>query len=158
MRLASLLWIVSLSFVVATAAGCGGKASLAATDTSVEETMTDSWTWPDSLDAVAAAPDSHVVLLENERVRVLEVVIQPGEREPVHTHRWPSVMLTDSAARIRYYGEDGELAFESAERAPGETAEVAEPAPNWLGPEGPHAVENIDTVPFHAIRVELKDG
>jgi hypothetical protein len=27
----------------------------------------------------------------------------------------------------------------------------------WLGPEGLHAVENIDTAPYHAVRVELKE-
>ena len=112
--------------------------------------------WPAELEAVTAAPESHRVLLENEHVRVLEVVVRAGEKEPVHTHPWPSVMLVDRAARIRYFAENGELAFESPERAEGETAEVANPTPAWLEPEGPHAVENIDTVPFHAIRVELK--
>ena len=44
------------------------------------------WPWPDSLDAVVAAPGSHRVVLENELTRVLEVTIAPGEREPEHTH------------------------------------------------------------------------
>src|SRR2546427_3854450 len=30
------------------------------------------WPWPDSLDALAAAPESHRLLFENDRVRVLE--------------------------------------------------------------------------------------
>jgi len=38
------------------------------------------WLWPDSLDAVVAAPGSHRVVLENETTRVLEVTIAPGER------------------------------------------------------------------------------
>src|SRR5262245_11823712 len=45
------------------------------------------WPWPDSLDAVLAAPSSHRVLFENEHTRVLEVTIAPGEREPEHTTR-----------------------------------------------------------------------
>lgn len=114
------------------------------------------WPWPDSLDAVEAAPKSHRVLMENDRVRVVEVVISPGEKEPVHTHRWPSVMLVDRAARIRYYDEDGDVAFESPERAEGETAETSPPRTEWMEPEGPHAVENVDTTPYHAIRIELK--
>jgi hypothetical protein len=61
------------------------------------------WPWPDTLDAVIAAPGSHRVLFENERIRVLEVRIGTGQREPTHTHRWPSVMLVDRPARIRYY-------------------------------------------------------
>lgn len=61
------------------------------------------WPWPRELDAVIAAPDSHRLLFENDRVRVLEVVIEPGAREPEHTHRWPSVMIVERPARIRYY-------------------------------------------------------
>src|SRR6266436_1188283 len=48
--------------------------------------------WPDSLDAMIAAPDHHEVLLENERVRVLDSRIKAGETVPVHTHRWASVL------------------------------------------------------------------
>jgi hypothetical protein len=48
---------------------------------------TDNWQWPDTLDAVAAAPAHHVVLLENEHVRVLEARIEAGDTVPLHTHR-----------------------------------------------------------------------
>lgn len=116
------------------------------------------WPWPRSLDAVAAAPDSHHVLLENERVRVVEVVVRPGEKEPVHTHRWPSVMMVDRAARIRYYDADDNVAHESPERGESDTAEQSTPETEWMEPEGPHAVENVDTIPYHALRVELKNA
>lgn len=53
------------------------------------------------MDARHAAPASHRVLLDNDRVRVLEVVIEPGAREPEHTHRAVSVMIVDEPARIR---------------------------------------------------------
>lgn len=116
------------------------------------------WPWPDSLDAVEAAPDSHDVLMENDSVRVVEVVVPPGEKEPVHTHRWPSVMLVDRGAEIRYYDGDGNVAFESSERNGDEDdpGEHSPPRTEWMEPEGPHAVENVDTVPYHALRVELK--
>gem|GEM_PF-6375503 len=42
----------------------------------------EGWPWPRSLDAAIAAPDSHQILLENERVRVVRVYIPPGAREP----------------------------------------------------------------------------
>jgi hypothetical protein len=35
----------------------------------------NNWTWPPSMDAVVAAPESHRVLFENDDVRVLEVTI-----------------------------------------------------------------------------------
>jgi quercetin dioxygenase-like cupin family protein len=107
------------------------------------------WPWPETMDALRAAPASHRVLIENDRVRVLEVVIEPGSREPEHTHRSASVMIVDESARIRYYVGD-DLRSESPERsAPGVRVE-------WLEPEGPHSVENIDERRFHAVRVELK--
>jgi predicted metal-dependent enzyme (double-stranded beta helix superfamily) len=90
-------------------------------------------------------------LMDNERVRVLEVVIEPGTREPEHTHRALSVMLIDQPAHIRYY-VGNELRFESPQATdctPGIRV-------RWMEPEGPHSVENIDQHRYHAIRVELK--
>ena len=116
------------------------------------------WPWPQLLDAVAAAPDSHNLLMENEQVRVVEVIIQPDEKEPIHTHQWPSVMIVDRAARIRYYDEDENVAYESPKRRESEAAEQSPPEIEWMEPEGPHAVENIDTIPYHALRVELKNA
>jgi hypothetical protein len=110
------------------------------------------WPWPDSLDAVVAAPGSHRVVLENELTRVLEVNIAPGEREPEHTHRWPSVMVVHRPARIRYYtGET--LTFTSPEQP---SPAASGPRVSWLDPEGPHSVENIDGRLYEAFRIELK--
>ena len=68
--------------------------------------------WPDTMDALLAAPASHHGLLDNGRARVLKVVIEPGAREPERTHRAPSVMMVDEPVRIRYYA-GGTLRFES---------------------------------------------
>ncbi len=110
------------------------------------------WPWPDSLDAVVAAPGSHRVVLENETTRVLEVTIAPGAREPEHTHRWPSVMVVHQPARIRYY-TGATLTFTSPEQL---TAAAQGPRVSWLDPEGPHSVENIDGHAYEAFRIELK--
>lgn len=109
------------------------------------------WPWPETMDAVVAAAASHRVLIDNDRVRVLEVVIEAGTREPEHTHQASSVMIVDQPARIRYYA-DGALTFET----PVEPAPGAGPRVSWLEPEGPHSVENIDQRLYHAIRIELK--
>ena len=58
----------------------------------ISQTAAAAWPWPDSLDALIAAADYHFLILENERVRVLQVIIPPGAFVPVHTHRWPSVI------------------------------------------------------------------
>ncbi|CAN5514875.1 hypothetical protein BH09PLA1_BH09PLA1_37430 [soil metagenome] len=49
------------------------------------------WPWPDSPDALAA-PQHHILRLENGRVRVIETRIPPGEIVALHTHRWPGVL------------------------------------------------------------------
>jgi hypothetical protein len=110
----------------------------------------DDWSWPPELDGVLAAPESHKVLFENDDVRVLEVIIPPGEREPEHTHRMPSVMIVDRPAMIRYY-QGSELAFSSPAGASAR-ATVGQ----WMEPEGLHSVENVDVSLYHAFRVELK--
>src|SRR5437870_77347 len=87
--------------------------------------------------AAPSPPTSHRVLLDNNRVRVLEVVIEPGTREPEHTHRAPSVMIIDEPTRIRYH-QGGTLLFES-QAPPGPRPGVRV---RWMEPEGPHSVEN----------------
>jgi predicted metal-dependent enzyme (double-stranded beta helix superfamily) len=114
-------------------------------------TTGQAWPWPDTIDALAAAPASHRVLLDIDRVRVLEVVIEPGTREPEHTHQAASVTIVDEQAPIRYYA-NGALRCES-QAAPGSPPGVRG---RWLEPEGPHSVENTGHRRHHAIRVELK--
>jgi hypothetical protein len=120
-----------------------------------------SWTWSPFLDAVQAAPKSHRVLIDNERVRVLEVVVQPGQKEPIHTHQWPSVMYVTNPASLRYYSAtlvNGKW----VEKGDDSTPPATPPNPNrprppqYLEPEGPHAVENMGTTPYRALRVEIK--
>jgi hypothetical protein len=104
------------------------------------------------MDALLATPASHRVFVENERVRVPEVAIEPRTREPEHTHQAASVMIVDEPSRIRYYVGDT-LRYESQAQA-GSSSPAGQVS--WMEPEGPHSVENIDERRYHAIRVELK--
>ena len=58
----------------------------------------ETWTWPDSLDALTAAPESHRLLFENDAVRVLETRIAPGETTLLHTHRWAGSSTSSRSA------------------------------------------------------------
>src|SRR5207248_2343800 len=73
----------------------------------------ESWPWPDSLDALVAAPEYHHVLLENERVRVLDVRISKGHTVPVHTHRWPAVLILVSDGEYIRRDADGAVLFDT---------------------------------------------
>jgi hypothetical protein len=108
--------------------------------------------WPAEGDAVLAAPDNHRVLFENENLRVLEVTVRPGEREKVHHHRWPSVMVIDS--RPSYVNFDAEGNVIPPAVALSSNPEM--PIIARLPPQAPHAVENTGEYTFHAIRIEYK--
>ena len=108
--------------------------------------------WPASLDAVAAAPKNHRVVLENDHVRVLDVTVQPGEREKLHAHCMPSVMYLMHEGKYKDYGPNGELLEEVAEAAPADKF----PMTLYLEPQGPHSVENLDSQPVRLLRIELK--
>jgi hypothetical protein len=43
------------------------------------------------------------------------MMIGTGQRKPTHIHHWPSVMLVDRAARIRYYAGN-KLTYTSPEQ------------------------------------------
>jgi hypothetical protein len=51
----------------------------------------------DATDAVAAAPENHKVILENDTVRVLEAKVPLHSREVPHTHFWPSVFFEQTS-------------------------------------------------------------
>ncbi len=91
-------------------------------------------------------------MLENERVRVLEVTVRPGENEPLHMHRMPSVMYVMAEDNIRDYDADGKLLYDSrTDKAPAKT-----PYTVWMEPQAPHRVENRSKKPLRLLRVELK--
>lgn len=108
--------------------------------------------WPDSLDAVVAAPGNHRVLFENDQVRVLDVTVAPGEREPLHAHCLPSVLYVMSEGVYRDYDASGNVVEDQNVAPPAS----AFPITLWMGPQAPHAVENLDTTPVRLLRVELK--
>jgi hypothetical protein len=97
-----------------------------------------------SLDPVETNPQHYRVVFENERVRVLEYVDQPGERTTPHAHP-DSVMYTLSSFRRRLVSgtTQRDVALEV-----GTTA--------WL-PAQEHHGENIGQTPTHVLFVELKE-
>ncbi len=109
--------------------------------------------WPSKLDAVIAAPNNHKILLENDKVRVLEVTLQPDEVEPLHHHQWPSVLYIQEAGDFTDSDGDGNIIFDSRQ--------LPEPLPMpftmYKDPEAPHTVTNLSkTKSIRLIRIEMK--
>ena len=119
----------------------------------------DPSTWDAALDAVAAAPDNHKVLFENDRLRVLEVTLHSGEEEPTHHHRWHSVFVLD-----QIQGPIHDMS-PSGERLP-PNRDVMKALAAWDGlgslvvhmaPQPAGRVLNESGKTLHGIRIEMKN-
>jgi quercetin dioxygenase-like cupin family protein len=95
-------------------------------------------------DPVKVAPDTHKVLLENDRVRVLEFRGKPGEKTPMHSHP-ASVGYALSGGKIKFTYPDGKT----------EERENKEGAARW-NEAVTHAAENVGTTELHLVQIELK--
>ena len=105
--------------------------------------------WPAELDALLAAPKHHRLVLENDLVRVLDTEIAPGERTPIHTHRWPAVHYIVSWSDFVRRNADGATLVDTRGGAPASGA-------LWGSPLGPHSLENVGSTPIRVMSVEVK--
>ena len=122
---------------------------------SADKKDSDPKTWQPELDAVIVAPENHVVLHEDEFIRVLSVRLPAGETEKPHHHRFPSVMIIDRGIMARDF--DGVTHQEIKRSSPGR-GEPLLPIVIRLPPQELHYIENLDTKAFHGIRIEFKKG
>ena len=111
-----------------------------------------SWSWPDSLDALIAAPDHHTLLFENDRVRLIQTRILPGQIVPLHTHRWPAVLLMSSWSHFIRRDASGNVVLDT--RQSSEIPELNSPiSPD---PLPPHTVENVGEQEIDNLQLEIK--
>lgn len=96
------------------------------------------------LDPVASNPNHYRVVFENERVRVLEYLDEPGDRTTPHQHP-DSVMYTLTSFKRR-------LSSTGVER----DVDISAGTTAWV-PAQKHHGENIGDTPTHVIFVELKE-
>ena len=102
---------------------------------------------PAQIDAVAASPAQFRVLLNNEHVRVVEYVLQPGQRDQWHTHP-PKVSYIVEGGTLRIHLEDG-TSFLS-EETQGEAV--------WMGALPRHYAENVGSTPVRIVLMEVKSA
>ena len=107
--------------------------------------------WSAELDALAAAPRHHILLFENESVRVLDTRVGPGDTVPLHTHRWPSVLYIMGWSDFVRRNATGAVLVDSRNGN-----KLAEGSALWSQPLGPHTLENVGTTELRAISVEMK--
>jgi quercetin dioxygenase-like cupin family protein len=95
-------------------------------------------------DPVKISPQYYTVRIDNDRVRVLEYRLKPGQKEPMHSHP-PGFVYRLADARARVSLPDG-----SASVIEDHAGDLT-----WRGPTT-HAYENVGNTDVHAIGVELK--
>ena len=115
------------------------------------------WTWPDSLDAVKAAPENHKVVYEDSTVRVLQVLLNGHKAEPIHTHKWKSIMwIAKPAVPCTMYqyslNEAGKFVASDSVTIPHMDTDIGHP----IGAEGPTGIKNLGNDNGIAYRVEFK--
>jgi len=98
--------------------------------------------------ALPVLSDRHIILIDNERVRVNRLILKPGESAKPHTHqmRGISIILYDSKIELS---------------APGRTMRRLESKAGdhvWQNAGTTHIIKNIGSTVFEAIDVELKLG
>ncbi len=96
-------------------------------------------------DPITSNPELYRVVMENDRVRVLEYRDRPGDRTATHVHP-DSVMITLSSFRRRLIQGDRHAEVEL------EAGTV-----RWLDAQA-HAGENIGDSESHSFFVELKES
>ena len=100
-----------------------------------------------AVDALIASPDNFRLVFENDRVRVLEYSLLPGQRDHRHTHpRRVAHVIAGGTLRV-HFPDGRHMDFE--EKA-GDTS--------WGDPAPLHDTENIGTTPIRILLVEVKDG
>ncbi|MDD1654065.1 MAG: cupin domain-containing protein [Methanomicrobiales archaeon] len=96
-------------------------------------------------DALQSAPGAYRLVMENGRVRVLDLHLKPGEIAPMHHHPNDHVVYVMKNARFKLTFPDGKS--DEFDLKAGQAV--------WLE-AGSHATENTGTSEGHNIVVELK--
>lgn len=97
-------------------------------------------------DPVPIYPDNYKVLLENERVRVLDFKLKKGAKEDFHAHP-AAVTYVLAPFKIRFTFPDGTTRIREAK-----AGEV------FYGDPLTHASENIGDTDAHGLLIEMKHG
>lgn len=124
---------------------------------SVDLSIKEKWEWPEDLDALKAAPDNHKIVYEDKNVRVLAVILDGKKSEPIHTHKWKSIMWISKPivpCQINNYKKDlnGKLIKSDSvviKEMPIDKGQL-------INPEGPTSIANLGNDNGVAYRVEFK--
>ena len=96
--------------------------------------------------SVISIPETRDILLENDRVIVRQVIMQPGVKGPEHTHDLPHVGVIIRGGVLEFHekGTVEQVDFESGDAG-------------WREAGVTHSIVNRSEHPVHVVEVELKN-
>ncbi len=106
----------------------------------------------DDLDGPVADPAHHRVVFENDHIRVLETIIEVGDKTPLHTHLAKHVMVASSGSHFIRRDATGAVAFDTRGTEP---PSVIKPL-DWSDGTPAHTLENTGEDVIHVTAIELK--
>lgn len=86
------------------------------------------------------------VLFENERVRVREVLMEPGIDYAPHTHQFPHVGVIVKGGSLEF-----------TEKGKSQTVDFKEGSVGWRDAGVTHNIRNVGKTTVHVVEVELKN-
>jgi quercetin dioxygenase-like cupin family protein len=96
-------------------------------------------------DVMKAASNAYKLLLENNRVRVMEVRLKPGQIAPMHNHPNDHVVYVLKDAKFKLSSPDGKSL----------KVDLKSGKVLWME-AGPHETENVGKTEGHNLVIELK--
>jgi hypothetical protein len=125
--------------------------------------FSEEWPYPIGYDSVQAAPNNYQLLYEDGKIRLLEVMIRPGETTPMHGDPYPSVVSFNSPSGDPSTVTDTKLDPESplngqsaGHAPPPSVNNMKFPICMTTAPQAPHKIHNAGTAPLHYYRFEYK--
>jgi quercetin dioxygenase-like cupin family protein len=96
-------------------------------------------------DVLKIKNNGYKLLLENDKVRVMEIRLEPGQKSPMHNHPDEHVVYVNNDAKFRLSFPDGKSS--EFELKAGQA---------FFMESGPHETENVGRSKGHNIVIELK--
>ena len=128
--------------------------------------LSDAWPYPIAYDEIQAAPNNYKLLFEDEKLRLVEVMIRPGETTPMNGVPYPSVLAFNTVNTVSHSNSavtdkmmdpssalNGQGSGEG--KAPGKY-NLKVPLCMTMTARAPHAIHNGLTVPLHYYQIEYK--
>lgn len=125
--------------------------------------FSEQWPYPVAYDSVNAAPNNYKLLWEDGKLRLIEVIIRPGETTPLHGNPYPAVLAYNGdlgdASLVTETWRDPRSPLNGkggGHAGPPHNHNLKSPSCGTIAPESLHKIHNGGTAPLHYYRLEYK--